>query len=73
MKKIPVFFFTGLANVALRLNRFIVSYNKVAIPYRYEAQRVENASFIMEYALSAYVIIALLTMALVYFVNNGQN
>lgn len=50
----------GVITAILNFGLFLVLYNKLATPYLHEEQRVENADFIMSYALAGYVLLALL-------------
>jgi len=66
MKKIIAFLLVGLTNIALNFTVFIVSYNKLATPFLHEAQRMDNADYIITVTLSGFVIISFLTLGLLY-------
>jgi len=66
MKKIIAFLLLGLTNIALNFTVFIVSYNKLATPFLHEAQRTDNADYIITVTLSGFVMISFLTLGLLY-------
>jgi len=61
MKKNALIIVYGLVTAILNFALFIVSYNHLATPYLQEEQRMENADFIMSYALGGYVFIAIVS------------
>ena len=66
MKKNALIIFYGLVTAILNFVLFIVSYNHLAMPYLHEEQRMENADFIMSYALGGYILLAVLSAFVVW-------
>lgn len=69
MKKNVLIFVYGLVTAILNFALFILSYNHLATPYLHEEQRMENADFIMSYALGGYVLIAVISAVVMWFVS----
>lgn len=51
---------------------FSAAYNKLATPFLNEAQRVENADFIMQWVLPAYIAVAFVSAIVIFFSNSKQ-
>jgi len=68
MKKNVLIVVYGLLAAVLNFALFIISYNHLATPYLHEEQRMENADFIMSYALGGYVFIAIVSAFVMWLV-----
>ena len=55
-----------LVGASLNFGIFLFAYKKLAFPYIYEEQRVDNAPYIFEYVLPAMLIATLLTIVVFY-------
>lgn len=66
MKHVLLVLVTALVATASNFALFIFTYNRVAVPFLHESQRMDNADFIMTVTLGGYVIIALIFSTLTY-------
>ncbi len=62
---------TGLIAITLCVNFgiFLLSYKKLAFPYLHEAQRMENAPYIFSYVLLSFLLCAIVSVLITYFVS----
>jgi hypothetical protein len=66
MKKILSLAGVLLISIALNFGLFSVAYNKLAVPYLHESQRVDNAELIMFLVLPAFILFAFISILLTY-------
>jgi len=69
MKKLLFSFFVLCVTTVLNFSLFSIAYNQLATPYLHESQRTDNAEIIMMYILPSYLVIAIISSLLAYFVS----
>ncbi|MCG8536733.1 MAG: hypothetical protein MI808_16715 [Pseudomonadales bacterium] len=72
MKKILLYSLVTIVNVALNFVVFTHTYNTLATPYLMEEQRVDNAAYILSYTILGFLVVAVLTSLVLYFLGRNK-